>query len=120
MVETSKNKQTETIILVKIYYLGIEMGVFRAKNIKFYGLLLEPGPVSFPVGSNITIEFRSRDKKPRFSLDATVVRKVEHGMKVVFDNTPDMTNSRDKRYVNKLKLTYDKPATVTRLFPGKH
>ena len=71
-------------IFVYVYYLGVPMGLFRADHVKFYGLVLQPGTVSFPLGSKITLEFLSRDRKSGFRLEASIARITAEGMKVVF------------------------------------
>jgi hypothetical protein len=96
MFHINDNLRSETTILVNIYYMGISMGMFHAKNIKFYGLLLKQGPVTFPVGSDINIEFYGRDGTPRFCMDATVVRLVSDGMKVVFNAVFDPIKQMNK------------------------
>lgn len=63
------------------------MGFYRARNITHKGLMLEHGPIVFPEGCDLAVEFFDRFGEPRFCLKAKVLDKDQRGMGLKFDFT---------------------------------
>lgn len=82
---TDRDCSRRAHIVVRVYFNDIPMGFYRARHINHEGLLLAHGPIVFPEGSDVTVEFFDRLGAPRFRLNATIVNRDAEGMRVSFD-----------------------------------
>lgn len=69
---------------VRIYYHGIAMGFYRARNTGNESLFLEHGPAVFPASCNLHVEFLDQCQNPRFRLAAYVENTDSRGMQLKF------------------------------------
>lgn len=82
---TQPNQETAKPRLhVRIYYHGIPMGFYRARTTAHEGLFLEHGPIVFPTGCDVHVEFLDPGQNPRFRLAANVENTDSRGMQLKF------------------------------------
>lgn len=68
-----KRNHDDKLSVVKVFYHGKQAGMYYAKLVGNYSVVLRHGAISFPVGTALTVQFRRLSKRKSLHKQAEAI-----------------------------------------------